>query len=147
MTKKRVLIVDDEEGFTRLLRLNLGCTGRYTVRTENSAPEALTAVREFRPDLILLDVMMPGLDGGAIAAQLQSRSDTRSIPIVFVTAAVRKEEVATQRGVIGGAPFIAKPVDLDELLGCIRRVLDGPAPIPLASPSRTLTGVGVACGR
>jgi two-component system, OmpR family, response regulator len=145
MTKKRVLIVDDEEGFTRLLRLNLGCTGRYTVRTENSAPEALTAVREFRPDLILLDVMMPGLDGGAVAAQLQSRSDTRGIPIVFVTAAVRKDEVATQHGVIGGAPFIAKPVDLDELLRCIRRVLDGP--IPVGSPSRTLTGAGVAGSR
>ena len=66
--KKRILIVDDEERFTRILRLNLGCTGRYTVRTENSALNACTTACEFRPDLILLDVMMPGLDGGEVAA-------------------------------------------------------------------------------
>ena len=66
-------------------------TPRVSVRTENSALDAIAAVREFHPDLILLDVMMPGLDGGAIAAQLQSGSATRDIPIVFVTAMAQDE--------------------------------------------------------
>jgi len=63
MNKKRILIIDDEASFTRLLNLNLGCTGKYAVRAENNPPEGLAAVREFHPDLILLDVMMPQMDG------------------------------------------------------------------------------------
>src|SRR2546422_3315981 len=93
MKKKRILIIDDEASFTRLLNLNLGCTGKYAVRAENNPPEGLAAVREFHPDLILLDVMMPQMDGGTLAAQLQSDSRFRQIPIVFLTAAVRKDEV------------------------------------------------------
>jgi CheY-like chemotaxis protein len=119
MNRKRVLIVDDEAGFTRLLRLNLCCTGRYTVRAETHALEALAAVGEFHPDLILLDVMMPELDGGELAARLRSSPATRDIPIVFVTAAVKRDEVAAHHGLIGGLCYLAKPVELHELIECI----------------------------
>jgi CheY-like chemotaxis protein len=119
MKKKRVLIVDDETGFTRLLQLNLHWTGRYAVRTENPATAALDAAREFQPDVILLDVMMPGMDGGGVATRLQQHPATRQIPIIFVTAAVSKDEVASRRGHIGGACYIAKPVDLEELMQCV----------------------------
>jgi CheY-like chemotaxis protein len=119
MSKKRILIVDDETGFTRLLQLNLHWTGRYAVRTENNPAAALDAAREFQPDVILLDVMMPGVDGGGVAALLQRHPATRRIPIVFVTAAVSKEEVASHHGQIGGASYIAKPVDLEELMHCV----------------------------
>jgi CheY-like chemotaxis protein len=122
MKKKRVLIIDDEVGFTRLLRLNLGCTGRYSVLVENDALGAWRAVHESEPDVILLDVMMPGLDGGDIAAQLQEDPETRHIPIVFVTGAVRREEVLARSGSIGGLTYVAKPVELDELVACIERV-------------------------
>src|SRR5256886_7511443 len=107
MKKKRILIIDDEASFTRLLNLNLGCTGKYAVRAENNPPEGLEAVREFHPDLILLDVMMPQMDGGTLAAQLQSDSRFRQIPIVFLTAAVRKDEVRDRNGLIGGFPYLA----------------------------------------
>lgn len=123
MNKRRILVVDDEVGFTRLLRLNLTCTGRYTVRVENNALEAWRAVHEFHPDLILLDVMMPGLDGGDIAAQLQTEPATKHIPIIFVTGAIRRDEVRAHRGLIGGLTYLAKPIELTELVDCIERVL------------------------
>jgi CheY-like chemotaxis protein len=127
MSKKRILIIDDEASFTRLLNLNLGCTGKYTLRAENSSPEGMAAVREFRPDLILLDVMMPQVDGGTLAARIQSDSRFSQIPIVFLTAAVRKDEVQGRNGLIGGFSYLAKPVDLKQLLACIEKNLMLPA--------------------
>lgn len=119
--KKRILIIDDEAGFTRLLKLNLEDTGDYEVRVENQPANAFEAAREFKPDLILLDVLMPGMDGGDVSARLQASSSTRSIPIVFLTAAVRKEEVGAHGGRIGGFPYLAKPADLPEVVSCIER--------------------------
>jgi two-component system, OmpR family, response regulator len=118
-TRKRVLIIDDEAGFTRLLKLNLHQTGRYTAEAVNDPTRAIGAAREFSPDVILLDVMMPGMDGGEVAARLHASPKLRNTPIVFLTAAVKKNEVASHSGCIGGLPFISKPVDLDEVVRCI----------------------------
>ena len=123
MNKKRILIIDDEASFTRLLALNLGCTGKYTLRAENWAPHGLAAVREFHPDLILLDVMMPGMDGGRIAAELQANLSLKKIPLVFLTAAVKKEEVQSRNGLIGGFSYLAKPVTMNELMECLEKRL------------------------
>src|SRR2546426_9664701 len=112
MNPKRILVVDDETSITHLLKLNLQKTGRYTVRTENQGAKALAAAREFEPDLILLDVMMPDLDGGDVAAQIRGDAALKNIPIVFLTAVVKKEEVQAHAGVIGGFPAIAKTPDL-----------------------------------
>jgi two-component system OmpR family response regulator len=121
--KKRILVIDDEAGFTRLLRLNLEATGDYEVREENSGPNGFAAAREFKPDLILLDVMMPGMDGGAVAARLQADAHLKSVPLVFLTAAVKKEEVGAHGGVIGGFPFIAKPVGVSGVIEVIEKNL------------------------
>jgi CheY-like chemotaxis protein len=129
MSKRRILIIDDESSFTRLLALNLGCTGKYAVRAENWAPNGLAAVRDFKPELILLDVMMPGIAGGELAAQLQAHPGLKDIPVVFLTAAVKKEEVQSRSGVIGGFPYLAKPVNLQELIDCIEKNL---CPQPIA---------------
>ena len=130
--KKRVLVVDDEPSITRLLKLNLEQTGDYEVATENVSKAALAAAEAFQPDLMLLDVMMPGLDGGNLAAQLQSSPKLKGVPIVFLTAAVTKEEVRSRRGLIGGLPFLAKPVNLQEVLACLQHHL-GSARAPAAS--------------
>jgi DNA-binding response OmpR family regulator len=121
--KKRILVVDDEASFTRLLKLNLEQTGDYEVQVENRPTEAVSVARRFRPDLILLDVMMPELDGGTLAASLRASPSLEQVAIVFLTAAVKKEEVVSRQGHIGGYPFIAKPVDLGELLASIKRHL------------------------
>ena len=120
---KRILIVDDETSITRLLRLNLEKTGTYVVRDENKATRAVDAAREFKPDLILLDVMMPDLDGGDVAALLQADPALKRIPIVFLTAAVKKEEVNANSGMIGGFPYIAKPLNLKGVISVIEQKL------------------------
>jgi CheY-like chemotaxis protein len=119
MTKKKILVVDDEEGMTRMLKRNLEATNRYDVRTENSSSAAVTAASEFLPDLILMDMMMPGMDGGDVAAKLKEDKRLSHIPIVFLTAIVKKEEAQPTGSKIGGLTFLAKPVKLDDLITCI----------------------------
>jgi CheY-like chemotaxis protein len=123
MNPKRILVVDDETSITHLLKLNLQKTGRYTVRTENQGTKALAAARDFEPDLILLDVMMPDVDGGDVAAQIRADPSFRHVPIVFLTAVVKKEEVQAHAGVIGGFPYIAKPLDVKGVIAVIEQNL------------------------
>ena len=121
--KKRILVVDDEASITRLLKLNLEQTGGYLVRTENSSTAALAAAEEFQPHLMLLDVMMPGIDGGELASQFQAHPKFKAVPIVFLTATITREEVRTRHGRVGGLPFLAKPVNLHEVLTCLEQHL------------------------
>jgi CheY-like chemotaxis protein len=123
MNKKRILLVDDEASFTRLLKLNLEQTGSYDVCVANWAEDALPAAREFRPDLILLDVVMPRMIGGDVAARLRADPDLRAIPIVFLSATVGRKWVLEHQGVVGGFPFIAKPATIEEVIQGIERNL------------------------
>lgn len=123
MNKKRILIVDDESSITRLLRLNLEQTGRYEVREENFGAKAYDAAREFGPDLILLDVMMPDMDGSDVAASLKEDPALRKIPVVFLTAAVKKEELGAPDGKIGGRTYIAKPLNVQGVISVIERTI------------------------
>ena len=93
------------------------------MRTENSSAAALIAAREFLPDLILLDVIMPGLDGGGVAAKIKEDERLSKIPIVFLSAIVKKEETEAAGGNIGGLTFLAKPVKFDDLIACIEKHL------------------------
>jgi len=123
MNKKRILIVDDEVSFTRLVKLNLEQAGDYEVRTESNGALAVSAAMAFKPDLILLDNIMPDLDGGDVIARLKSNASLKDIPVVFLTATVRKQEVDARGGVIGGFPFVAKPVTVSALVVCIEENL------------------------
>src|SRR6478736_5326827 len=118
--KKRILVVDDEPSITRLLKLNLEQTNDYEVRGENDAERAVAAAEEFKPHLILLDVMMPGVDGGELANRLQANPKLNSVPIVFLTAAATKGEIYARGGQVGGLPFLAKPVEISEVIACIK---------------------------
>ncbi|MCX6966829.1 MAG: response regulator [Verrucomicrobia bacterium] len=119
---KKILIVDDEGGFTRLMKLTLQKTGEYEVFEENNGACAWETARRVRPDLILMDIVMPNVDGGDAAARIQKDPDLAGIPIVFLTAIVSKKE-AVPGGLIGGFPFLSKPVSLDELIACIHQHL------------------------
>ncbi len=117
--KTRIMVIDDESGFTRLLKLTLEKTGNYRVLEENDATRAFDAARIFLPHLILLDIVMPKMDGGGVASQMQSDPVLRKVPIVFLTAIVSPQEV-TPGALIGGFKFLAKPVSLAALTKCIK---------------------------
>ena len=121
MDKKRILIVDDEASFTRMVKLNLEKTGQFEVREENKGTYAVAAAREFKPDLILLDVIMPNMDGGDIFAQLQSDRNLKMTPVIFLTATVSQREAGVKGFNSGGALFLAKPVTLENLIACINQ--------------------------
>ena len=120
MSKKRIFIVDDESGLTRLLKLTLEGSGRFIVREENDGTKAWLAAREFEPDIIFLDVVMPKIDGGDVAQQIRSDPSLAHVPIIFLTAIVSAKEGGQQ---IGGFPFIAKPVSLETIVRCIEEHL------------------------
>lgn len=124
MEKKKILIVDDEVTFTRMVKLNLEETGEFSVLVENNGNNAVFTARLEKPDLILLDIIMPGTDGTIVMNQLKKDEATKNIPVMFLTAIVKKEE--TKDGMIGGYPFIAKPVETQELLNCIRKYIGKP---------------------
>ncbi|MEI7731208.1 MAG: response regulator [Verrucomicrobiota bacterium] len=119
--KKRVLLVDDEEGFTRLLKLNLERTGQYEVRVENWGGAAAPTAKEFKPDILLLDVIMPQMFGGDVATQFKADPELQHVPIVFLSASVKRQRVEEHEGVIGGYPFIAKPAPLETVIESIEK--------------------------
>ena len=126
--KKRILIVDDEIQFTSMLRLTLEAQGYYQVQEENSAANARQAARFFDPDLIILDVMMPDIDGSELAATLKEDRLLRDVPILFMTALVD----ATECGDRGGQTYLSKNVPIDRLIACIEEKLQH-APAALSS--------------
>lgn len=117
--KPKILIVDDEKGFTKLTKLAMT---EFEVREENNATRALETARSFQPDLILLDVVMPDMDGGDIAAQIKADPALKTVPIVFLTAIVTEKETAKRQS-FGGYPFISKPVTPEKLAENIRKHL------------------------
>jgi two-component system, OmpR family, response regulator len=120
--KRRILIVDNDRDSTHLVKILLERTGSYLVLEENDATKAHQSARNFRPDVILLDIVMPEVDGGEVAAQIQADPDLQRTPIIFLTALVTKAEAKTGLR-IQGHPFLAKPISIPELVEGIERVL------------------------
>jgi len=123
MKLKRILVVDDEANVTTMLRLLFERTREYEIKVENTSSRAVMAAEKFRPDLILLDVDMPEIDGGELASHFGDNPKFEAVPIVFLTGSVTKEEVSKNGGFIGGLPFLAKPVNRAEVLRCVRKYL------------------------
>ena len=113
--KRRILIVDNDRESTRLVKILLERTGRYLVLEENAATKAHQSARNFRPDVILLDIVMPETDGGEVAAQIQADPELQRAPIIFLTALVTKAEAKTGLR-IQGHPFLAKPISIPDLI-------------------------------
>lgn len=120
---KKILAIDDEPSVTRMIKLNLEETGLYEVLAVNEATSALPAARRFMPDLILLDIMMPGMDGGDVAAEAAADPVLKHVPIIYLTAAVTKEELGVEPHFSGGRRLIAKPITTKELIDCIEETL------------------------
>jgi len=121
MAAPTILVVDDQPINVQLLKRKLEREGIQVSAAYNGA-EALQLVKTVKPDLILLDVMMPDMDGIEVCQRLQSEESTRSIPIIFVTARTSKEGKIEGLGV-GAVDYITKPIDLDETLARVQTQL------------------------
>jgi CheY-like chemotaxis protein len=116
--KPCILIVDNNRDFTRSAKLALEKTGSYSVFEENDAIKAHQRAQNLKPDLILLDIAMPGTDGGEVAARIQSDPALDRTPIVFLTALVTEAE--TRSGLrIQGHPSLSKPISFSDLIAGI----------------------------
>jgi CheY-like chemotaxis protein len=120
--KPRILIVDDNPRFSHSARLILQESGQYVVCEENDAASAVETARSFRPDLILLDLVMPQLDGAEVAAQVESDWALHGVPIVFVTGLVTRDEARNAQR-IDGHRVVSKPVSSFDLLGAVEESL------------------------
>lgn len=129
MNKRRILVVDDEPNLSDLVRMFLERTQRFDVRVENRSAHAVTAAREFRPEMILLDVDMPGKDGGQVARELKDDTTLRATPILFFTSLISHAEAGERETVRGGMRFLAKPVDPKILIATVDRILAGEAAV------------------
>ena len=113
-TVRRVLVADDDPDILDLLTLNLECHG-YQVHQAADGQQARDMAVELIPDLIVLDVMMPKLDGLEVLAELKAHAETRDIPVVMLTAKASDSDV-WQGWQAGADYYITKPFDLDELM-------------------------------
>src|SRR3954469_2483179 len=121
MAAPSILVVDDQPINVQLLKRKLEREGIRITAAYNGL-EALEAVKNEKPDLILLDVMMPDMDGIEVCQRLQASEDTRGIPIIFVTARTTKESKLEGLSV-GAVDYITKPIDLDETLARVQTQL------------------------
>ena len=118
---KKILIVDDDENIIQTLKMRLEANG-YKVFTASNGVEGLEQAKEVGPDLILLNIMMPRLDGIMTTLKLKGTEQIRSIPVIIMTGIKEKEEMVLARHV-GAADYITKPFEHDELLKKINKLL------------------------
>lgn len=120
-TLERVLYVEDEPDIRAVARVALETVGRLQLKTCSSGEEALREVQAFAPDLILLDVMMPGMDGPGTLVALRAMPDMDRIPVVFMTAKVQPDEVAHYKS-LGALDVVAKPFNPMTLAQQVRHI-------------------------
>ena len=118
---KLVLYVEDDPDIQMVAQMALELVGGLALRTCSSGPEAIAAAANCAPDLLLLDVMMPGMDGMTTLAELRKLPNTAHTPAIFMTAKVQASEVAHYRG-LGALGVIAKPFDPMQLASQVRRL-------------------------
>jgi len=123
MNEKKILFIDDEDDFCFFVKLNLEKMGNYKVFTATKGKDGIRLAKQHKPDLIFLDIMMPEMDGGQVAEELLEDESISEIPIIFLTAVIKNEEVVENEGQIGGRDFIAKPVTPQKIIEKIETYL------------------------
>jgi DNA-binding response OmpR family regulator len=119
---KKILVVDDEKDVLLMLEKRLTAKG-YSVITTTKSTNAIALAKSQHPDIIILDIVMPGMDGGEVAAKLREHPLTRNIPVIFLTALLSKTEEYQENRMIGSNITFAKPFDTEELLARINGLL------------------------
>lgn len=122
MDKRKVLIIDDEVNFTKMVKLNLEETGRFEVTILSSVKDMLQIMRNFKPDVILLDLLMPGMGGIEACDMLNDDSIGQQVPVIILSALDKPADKlnAYKKGVVD---YLVKPIESDELISRIEKVL------------------------
>jgi CheY-like chemotaxis protein len=123
---KKVLIVDDEKDTLLTLGKRLTASG-YSVITATNGTDAIALAKSQHPDIIILDILMPEMDGGEVVAELKEHPSTRSIPVILLTAILSKAEEEKHGSVVGGNITLAKPLDAEKLLDQMKKLLGSAA--------------------
>jgi DNA-binding response OmpR family regulator len=121
---QKILVVDDEPDIVKVLVARLKEHG-YETTTASDGNQALVQAEQYQPDLIILDIMMPGMDGTEAAQKLRENPKTQDIPIIFLSALQTKKEEQKEGERIGGNVILAKPFETDILLAKIREMISG----------------------
>lgn len=119
--KVKILVVDDDVRLTKLLERTLESAGNFEVTVENNSTDVIGRVQKFHPNLILLDIMMPGIGGEEIAAQIKEDEDLKNIKIIFLSSLMTHTSTAGKT--IGGNMYLSKPVNESDLIQCIEKFL------------------------
>lgn len=123
MPAKRVLIIDDEESIQKVVKFGLRLSANWDVLTASSGPDGIATAESYQPDVILLDVMMPEMDGLATFRELQLHPQTQNIPVIFLTAKAQAAE-KRQFNDIGVNGVITKPFNSLDLAEQICKILN-----------------------
>jgi DNA-binding response OmpR family regulator len=118
---KIILVVDDEPDIVKIVELWL-TANNYEVHTAHTGVEGLSKCKLIRPDAVILDIMMPDMDGSTVADEMKNDPNTSNIPVIFLTGAVKASEVPKSHK-IGGQYFLAKPFKGEEMLKMLEIVL------------------------
>ena len=123
MDKKKILVIDDEEDFLTIVKLNLESTGRYDVMTLFTGQDVLATAEDYNPDIILLDMLMPKVKGLEVCDLLKTSEKVKDVPVIIISALEKEDdkESAYEKGVIG---YLTKPVDKETLITEINKVLN-----------------------
>ena len=122
MARKKVLLVDDEVDFTRLVKMNLETTDKFEVMTLNSAKDILTYVHQFAPDVILLDLLMSVMGGLEVCEILNNDPIGKKIPVIIISA-LDKETDKLKAYKLGIVAYLTKPMEVDDIIHSIEKVL------------------------
>jgi CheY-like chemotaxis protein len=119
--EKRILVADDDPVILRLIQVNLELEG-YQVLTANNGEEAVATATAEHPDLVILDIMMPRLDGYQACEQLKAEAATKDIPVVFLSAKAQQSDIEKGK-TYGVEEYLTKPFDPTELLDVVERLV------------------------
>ncbi len=126
--KKKILIVDDEQDLVELMADSFARDGRFEIRTANNGFDAGMQVKEFRPDIVVLDVMLPDINGREVCQRVRSDSALDSVKIICISGMIEQDKVADLRAA-GADDFVQKPFTIDRLIERVCDLLDIDKPV------------------
>lgn len=122
MEKRKIIIIDDEKLFIKMVKINLESTGNYKVETVSEPANVVSRIKSFDPDIILLDIVMPKIDGFEVCKTLSKDPAWRRVPIVVLSALDTDEARASMRE-LGVVDFLVKPIETHDIISKIEKVL------------------------